>query len=243
MTKVVRVGDTVRRTVGPWTPGVHALLYHLERKGFNGSPRVLGIDQHGREILSYISGTAASRPWPRSLCEDTGIEAFAHLLRQYHRAVADFIPPNDTVWRTGNTRRSSDQIIRHGDLGPWNSIWREGVPVAFIDWDFAEPGDAIDDVAQACWYAIPLRGDDGAREAGFDPLPDYRSRLTVFCRAYGGVEPDEVLHALVGIQIADRSRLIDLGGRGHEPWASFLKRGDLEQLDSEIRWLAQHGGG
>jgi hypothetical protein len=26
---VVRVGDTVRRPAGPWTPAVHALLTHL----------------------------------------------------------------------------------------------------------------------------------------------------------------------------------------------------------------------
>ena len=41
---VVRVGDTVRRNVGPWTPAVHALLRHLEYVGFTGAPRVLGID-------------------------------------------------------------------------------------------------------------------------------------------------------------------------------------------------------
>jgi hypothetical protein len=29
----VRVGDTVRRTAGPWTPAVHALLAHLAGKG------------------------------------------------------------------------------------------------------------------------------------------------------------------------------------------------------------------
>jgi len=31
---VVRVGDTVRRPVGPRTPAVHALLRHFERVGW-----------------------------------------------------------------------------------------------------------------------------------------------------------------------------------------------------------------
>ena len=47
---VVRVGDTVRRNVGPWTPAVHALLRHLEYIGFTGAPRVLGLDERGREV-------------------------------------------------------------------------------------------------------------------------------------------------------------------------------------------------
>ena len=51
---VVRVGDTVRRPAGPWTPAVHALLTHLHAAGFPGAPRPLGIDEHGREVLTFI---------------------------------------------------------------------------------------------------------------------------------------------------------------------------------------------
>ena len=49
---VVRVGDTVRRTAGHWTPAVHALLDHLESVGFDAAPRALGTDEQGREVLS-----------------------------------------------------------------------------------------------------------------------------------------------------------------------------------------------
>ena len=43
----VRVGDTVRRAAGPWTPSVHALLAHLAGKGLVGSPRPLGLMRGG----------------------------------------------------------------------------------------------------------------------------------------------------------------------------------------------------
>jgi hypothetical protein len=58
---VVRVGDTVRRPAGPWTPAVHALLTHLYEAGFRGAPRPLGIDERGREVLTFIPGPPA---WP-----------------------------------------------------------------------------------------------------------------------------------------------------------------------------------
>ena len=45
LTGVVRIGETVRRAPGPWTPAVHALLRHLEYVGFTGSPRALGMDE------------------------------------------------------------------------------------------------------------------------------------------------------------------------------------------------------
>ena len=52
----VRVGGTVRRTAGPWTPAVHALLAHLASQDFAGSPRPLGLDGQGREVLTFLPG-------------------------------------------------------------------------------------------------------------------------------------------------------------------------------------------
>lgn len=55
VTTVRRVGDTVRRETGPWTPAVHALLRHLAARGFDRAPRVLGIDDDGAEVLDRKS--------------------------------------------------------------------------------------------------------------------------------------------------------------------------------------------
>ena len=57
---VVRVGDTVRRQTGHWTPAVHALLAHLQSVGFADAPTVLGIDDQGREILPFVIGEVVS---------------------------------------------------------------------------------------------------------------------------------------------------------------------------------------
>jgi hypothetical protein len=91
--EVVRVGDTVRRTTGRSTPAVHALLRHLEAKGFDGVPRVLGFDERGREILTFIEGRPGTRPWPEELRTGAGLTAAVRLLADYQDAVADFVPP------------------------------------------------------------------------------------------------------------------------------------------------------
>lgn len=53
---VVRLGDVVHRPARPWTASVHAVLRHLEAVGFDGAPRVLGFDESGREMLTYMPG-------------------------------------------------------------------------------------------------------------------------------------------------------------------------------------------
>jgi hypothetical protein len=60
--EVVRVGSTVRRPTGAWTPAVHALLRHLAAKGFAGAPRVHGFDERGREILDFMPGQVGDHP-------------------------------------------------------------------------------------------------------------------------------------------------------------------------------------
>ena len=88
---VVRVGDTVRRPTGPWTPAVHALRTYLHESGYGFAPRPLGIDEAGREILTYIEGDTEMTPgsFARRVRFDALPEA-ARRLRQLHDLTAAF---------------------------------------------------------------------------------------------------------------------------------------------------------
>jgi hypothetical protein len=118
---VVRVGDTVRRPAGPHTPAVHALLSYLREAGFEGAPRPLGIDEHGREILSYVEGTV---PWPDRfglLGPGDRLARAARLIRDFHDAVTGFVAPAGARWQVLIPAEGKDDIIAHHDLarGTW----------------------------------------------------------------------------------------------------------------------------
>jgi hypothetical protein len=66
MTPVVRVGETVRRTAGPWTPTIHTFMRHLRASGFRCVPEPLGMDERGREIISLVPGAPATYRCPTS---------------------------------------------------------------------------------------------------------------------------------------------------------------------------------
>lgn len=234
VTTVRRIGDTIRRPVGEWTPAVHALLAHLESVGFTRAPRVLGVDGSD-EVLSLLHGEPAFSPWPPALRSPEGIGALGTWLREYHDAVRDFRPPAGARWRGQEEEWRPGMVIRHGDLGPWNSIWHGDRLTGFIDWDFAAPGHAVDDVAQLAWYAVPLRPVAQQQRAhiGKDAL---RSRLTTLCTAYG-TDPAAVLDALDALQSREAARIERLGGRGDEPWTTFLTRGDVAEMVAEQAWL------
>lgn len=144
---VVRVGDTVRRLRGRGSPTVEALLLHLESVGFDGSPRFLGIDERGRQIVTYLEGVVDSSP---SWQQDDALNArqlgrVASLLRRLHTASSSFEPPSD-----GHSRRALPlfgTVWTHGDPIYANVVFRAGVPVSLIDWEFAAPADRLCDLA------------------------------------------------------------------------------------------------
>jgi hypothetical protein len=176
------------------------------------------------------------------LLTDDGLHALAALLRRYHDAVAGFVPPPDTAWAVGPKQLATGDVIRHGDFGPWNIIWRDGRPVAVIDWDMAEPGSPLLDLAQVALFAIPLQGPDGIQLAGFTASPDLRHRLQVVCDGYGRYEPEEVIAGLVKLQELELDRVRRLGGQGVQPWAGFLARGNVAEFEGYRAWLADNVG-
>jgi hypothetical protein len=154
---VVRVGDTVRRPAGPWTPAVHSLLLHLEQRGFSSAPRALGQDAQGREILSFAPG-AAAWPWDAfwPLANDAALLRVAELIDAYHAAVAGFRPPPDAAWSAIAPTRGVADTLCHNDFAPWNLILGPAGELTFIDWDLAAPGPRLSDLAYAARAFTPL---------------------------------------------------------------------------------------
>lgn len=184
--EVVRVGDTVRRPTGPWTPAVHGLLEHLAAGGLTGVPRVHGYDDRGREILDYLPGSACDPG--DGLVPDHIVAAALSWLRDYHRVVASYRPAGVVRWRTSTAELTPDQIVCMHDFGYYNWIADGNEFAGVIDWDMAGPGVPMDDIAFAAWNTAPL-----ARPA----VPPERvvTRLRLMAEAYGGIDAREILFA------------------------------------------------
>ena len=229
---VVRVGDTVRRPMGEHSPAVHALLRHFEAVGFDGAPRFLGVDEQGREILSFVEGDAARGPLP---ADDDVLISLAHLLRRAHVAAASFEPPEDAAWFSGG----EGPLICHRDLFPSNVILRDGQPAALIDWDLAGPAERLDDLVSAAYHWASLRTD--AEEWGL-PTDRRPERVRVLCDAYGLPQADRarfidraIQHRHGGYELHKR-----LGGEQRLPgWREMWDAGSGERVKGNLRLLEE----
>jgi hypothetical protein len=179
--QVHRVGDTVRRPLRPSSPATHALLRHLEEVGFDGAPRVLGIDDAGREVLSYVPGEAVTAPAPAWGLTDAALAGVGRLLRRFHEAAAGF-DPTPYTWSHDVPEPFRRGGVAHNDPNLDNVVFRDGVAVALIDFDLAAPGAPVWDVAAAARLWAPLRAPvdiaDSRRHRELD-------RLRILVDAYG----------------------------------------------------------
>lgn len=239
MTPVVRVGDTVRRPTGRWSPAVHSLLRHLEDVGFEGAPRVLGIDDQGREVLSYLP---TEPTWPYS---EGALVLSARLIRRLHDALTSFVPPPGAVWRfpASGRHRGPGRRIGHNDLGPSNTVFAGGRPYGFIDWDLAGPAGPFDDLALAAINFTPLRPDRFCHGVGFTEPPDRAARLGLFCRAYGVQEPLALLDAIEAFQHESLREMREEGAQGVSPYATFLANGEDRFVQWDLDWFRANRAG
>lgn len=237
---VTVVDDLVLRPALPWTPTLHALLEHLRARGLRTVPEPVGIED-GVEALRLIPGDSGADAWKHQV-PMSGLRSAAELLREVHEASRDFPVQGPDAW--GIAPVAHREVVCHGDPGPWNMIWRDGVAVGLIDWDFAHPGSPLDDVAYALEYFAPFRGDDvacdGRDGCHFPEAPNRRERLRQFAAAYGIETTAGLVDRVIARQRATVEQVRDLAERDIQPQRSWVEAGYLDELRGRIDWSRQH---
>ncbi len=233
-TGVVRVGDTVRRSISQNSRNVHRLLEQLERRGFANSPRFLGVDDQGREILSYMSGTATI---PQTLWTNTvALIEVTKMLRNLHDAtrIRDFAP--DGNWAYTYPLAERNDVICHNDFAPYNMIFRDGLPVAIIDFDLAGPGPHLRDVAYLAYWFAPLSySSEDLAEQSARELAGGNSRLKLLCAVYGTSDYAALLDMVSEVleHMGDETAVEKMVGR--DAAARLREGGHFEHWKQEAR--------
>lgn len=189
VSKVVRVGDTVRRSTGPWTPTIHRLLSHVRAKGLLWVPEPLGLDEAGREVLSFIPGDVPHE-MPEWVWTEQVLTDVARALREWHDATEDFSAP-DAKW--GLPPSSPREVICHNDFAPYNCVFSGRRFAGAIDFDFCSPGSRLWDLAYTAYRFVPLMPGPDTDNTVYGEKSPFEAtvmteRLKAFLSGYGAVD-------------------------------------------------------
>ncbi|MEV5611098.1 phosphotransferase [Streptomyces sp. NPDC052225] len=224
---VTRVGTTVRRAPTPRSAYVHELLALFERQGWPGAPRFLGTDDGGREIYTYLPGSAALSAEDRQAARtDETLAQLGTLVREFHDITA------------GTSLAGDHEVVCHNDLDPRNTLYAPGTwhPTAFIDWDLAAPGRRIDDVAHVCWQYLDL----GPKASD---VPETSRRLRLLCDAYGVTDRTPLLDAVLDWQDRCRRGIEAAAAAGDPAMRRLREQGVTEDIRAARSWVTRHRAG
>jgi hypothetical protein len=245
---IVRIGDTVRRPVRPFSTTVQAYLTHLHAVGFHDAPRPLGFDEQGRETLSFVDGDIPRAPLSATATTGEVLVALAHLVRRLHDAAEGWRPPAGAVWgripgRPGGAMAGvggdQPQLVSHCDYCPGNVVFRQGLPAALIDFDLARPTTRVEDVANALYWWAPLL--DPVDRAPSLRGADVPARVARFADAYGMTGAQRAaLPAVAADMIGRFHRSARAAAQVDPVFRGFWDDGVKDRMPRAEAWIREH---
>ena len=155
----------------------------MHENGFSNIPKPYGINEEGKEVVSFVEGEVFNDSLPDMIMSDEVLIDVAKLLRRYHDIGEKYVQrlTGEEVWML--PKKEPQEVMCHGDFAPYNMTFVEGEVHGIIDFDTLHPGSRLWDIAYAVYRWIPFVSPTN---------PDYREnleeqirRLKLFADTYG----------------------------------------------------------
>lgn len=226
----------MRRERGPQSAATDALLTWLQERGLDRVPTLAG--RAGRfELLSYLPGEPAFRPWTSFIRSTQWMTELGSWLREYHDAVQGFVLPPGAGFLWGPAQPGPGMVVNHGDLGPWNLLQDGSTLTGVIDWDLARFGSPLDDLAQIALEAVPLKPSSPDR-LGENPPPELvELRLGALCSGYGDIDSGTLRRHTIHYLDRMADEVETLSEAGHQPFGEWQENGVPNDYRAEASFI------
>jgi hypothetical protein len=203
----------------------------------------MGFDDQGREVVTFIDGELGF------MWDDDVLPSLGSLIRVLHDAAASFdYLPHASTWI--GPRHVPVETICHNDIVPWNTVYRNRIPVALIDWEAAAPGPRAWDLAYAAAMFIPLTDPDdvfNSAKAGWSEAPTNithrAARLRSLLDGYGMALDEAFLELVVERLLVMKRHILALAGAGSQHELDLVAGSWPKSADQQIAWIRSNVAG
>ncbi|AGF57225.1 hypothetical protein B0P06_004482 [Clostridium saccharoperbutylacetonicum] len=248
-TSVYKHNETVLREQKTWSSTIHRVLLHLEKFEYTNSPRFIGIDDMGREILSFVPGECkADYPFTNDENEQLSIiKKVAEIMRKYHDATLSFERTDIDSWMFSYKGALEKEVICHNDIAPYNMTFVNNMPYGLIDFDTCCPAPRIWDIVYALYRFVPFskkiydNEKQEYRNYDVDRDKEFRKKsIRVFFDAYGMECPDDSFVQMTARLQALADLIYNESQNGNSAFKKMLEEGHRDLYLAEIEFIKEH---
>ncbi len=189
----------------------------------------------------FVVGEVPVPPYPDWSQSDTALASIARLLRELHDAAREF-EAQGLTWDDALADPAGGTLVCHNDVCPENVVFRDGIAVALLDFEFAAPGRPVYDLAHLARLCVPIDDEFDQARLGWQPA-DRPARLRLVADAYGLDQDGRTELLIVMTDAIDRVEAavrhsVELGDLNTiEMWNRL---GGSERYDRRRRWWTSH---
>ncbi len=246
MNQVEKIGNTVHRQV-KGGPILHSYLQYLEKVGMDGVPRFLGLDEQGREILTYLPGKTQGNGIPvfdPLLGAEKTIIGVARFMRKLHDISEGFLVEALAYnWINPEYPHENCETICHNDAAVWNFVFTNKRITGLIDFDDACAGTRIWDLAQSVYGTVHLLPwVSGENYETSKHAAERKHRVKLYFDAYGMDCPPNFMNMVYQrIKIGVLDALSKGAAAGDETSIRLVKAGTLKHYEKVAAFIRDHG--
>ncbi|MDX6197883.1 MAG: hypothetical protein QOJ79_1034 [Actinomycetota bacterium] len=189
----------------------------------------------------FIEGDVPLTPYPAWAQSDQALASISTLMGQFHEASRGFADTG-LPWNSELADPAGGTMICHNDVCLENVVFREGVAVALLDFDFAAPGRAVYDIAQMARMCVPLDDEETAASRGW-LAADLPGRLRLVADSYGldGAARATLLDVLRDLMARSGEFVLRRVAAGDENFRQMLEElGGVTRFDRRRHWWGAH---
>ena len=190
------------------------------------------MEPDGAMWVSWVDGWVPGEDESWMLGEEA-LTSVGRLLRSYHEAVADFAPTGG--FEEGPSALQAGTLVCHGDVAPRNTVFRDDLAVALIDWDGIWISDPLWNLCHAIWQFAPVCDDQDPWLEHCPAPPDRYGRIRALVQGYGVARSSgEGIAPMVREVIAGCRRSVERkAAAGSAPFLRMVRDGELAHLDRQ----------
>jgi hypothetical protein len=249
LTSVYRQNETVLREQKSWSSTIHRILLHLEKVGYTNSPRFIGIDESGKEILSFVQGECkVDYPITNDSNEQLLIiKKVAEMMRKYHDATLSFEITEKDNWMFTYKGPLEKEVICHNDIAPYNVTFVHNIPYGLIDFDTCCPAPRIWDIVYALYRFVPfskkLYDIEKQTYRNYDVYRDRNFRknsIRVFFDEYGMKCPHDLFEQMIARLQALSDLIYNEAKNGNSAFSKMIEEGHCDLYLEEVEFIREN---